>query len=155
MHRDRQTDYVNSGNFDTVVENKIGAGINFPEATRILLTCYIKSRKVLRSHLSIYGIQRRWIPLQTRMIIRGMLPKCRTRTTSTCCTNLMLMTHGNISLMGFPWKAPWKEGVKRLIPNTRGFTFPNRRKLLRPGKTELIETSQKCVCFARASKIVL
>ena len=51
MHRDRQTDYVNSGNFDTVVENKIGAGINFPEATRILLTCYIKSRKVLRSHM--------------------------------------------------------------------------------------------------------
>ena len=45
MHRDRQTDYVNSGNFDTVVENKIGAGINFPEATRILFTCYIKSRK--------------------------------------------------------------------------------------------------------------
>ena len=53
MQRDRPTGYVNSGNFDTVVENKIGARIHFPEAIRILLTCYIKGRKALRSHLSI------------------------------------------------------------------------------------------------------
>ena len=79
------------------------------------------------------------------MITRATLP-CRTRAL-TCCTGLMSMTHGNISVMGFPWKARWKEDVKRLILNTRGFTFPNRRKLLQLGKTELMETSHKCVFF--------
>lgn len=42
---------------------------------------------------------------------------------------LMLMTHRNIFLMRFLWKAWQKGGIKRLILNTGKFTFPNRREL--------------------------
>ena len=107
-----------------------------------LIDCDTKSNTYRNSGLLWRGVAGH--PIQPHWIC----PWC------TCCTNLMLMTHGYISLMEYPWKAWWKGVVKRLILNTRGFTFPNRRILLWPGKTQLIETSEKCVCFVDVSKIV-
>jgi len=70
-------------------------------------------------------------------------------------------------LYRFDFNDPWKyfsdgapvassverEGVKRVV-STKRFIFPSRRRLSRPGKTELIEASEKCVCFVPANKTV-
>ena len=112
LHCDGPTGYVNSGKFDTVVEN------NFSGATQIVHACYFKGIKVLRSHLSIYG-KKQWILLQARVIMRDIFLKL-----------LMLMTHENIFVKEFLRKAWQKDGIKRLILNTGKFTFPNRRELL-------------------------